>query len=496
MKQVLTHIKLATISLLLFSACAQDEMFVQGEEGAAASPGILNINSVRVTDFEGDDMTRAINNGNEITFEYEDQLGILLLGADGELIKNAPFKYTEVEGTASWTNVESLNYTSKIAKAIAYFPYTDKANTAKSAEDLKAIATLQADQSKEEDFKNMDLLVDEIAEVSSATLDIQLKHVYSLVSFSAKSTLKVGEESFDYFTELSDVAFAIADKTYTPCLLGGEYVCLIAPGTTLTSETFRYFYNTGENTYVKTLKATKTLAQNSRYTFPCETTAGGESTVAAGDFYCTTPNGATAILPGSASAIPAGLTCHGIVFYTMNKEAAQAFVDNNGITNVTIADNNAPHGLVVSLKNGNRVLDASIGDANKAEITEMLNGISHDEMLGYLISKKFAEKYEVNFTALSKHTEPVAGSFTGWYGASMKEMFIIGRGGEGTVASNAGIQLLNKQIQKAQGETLSGNIPSVSFEANVGFKILESGLGTELGWKGFPGESTRPICAF
>ena len=108
MKQVLTHIKLATLSLLLFSACAQDEMFVQ-EEGAAASPDILSINSVRVTDFEGDDVTRAINNGNEITFEYEDQLGILLLGADGELIKNAPFKYTEAEGTAGWTNVESLN---------------------------------------------------------------------------------------------------------------------------------------------------------------------------------------------------------------------------------------------------------------------------------------------------------------------------------------------------------------------------------------------------
>lgn len=495
-KQVLTHIKLATISLLLFSACTQDDMFVQAEEDSATSSGILNINSIRIADFETDGTTRAINNGNEITFEPEDQLGILLLGTDGELIRNAPFKYTETEGVSNWTNVENINYTSKIAKAIAYFPYTEQANTAKSTADLKALTNLQADQSKAEDFKNMDLLIDEITEISSATLDIQLKHVYSLVSFSAKSTLKVGEESFDYFTELSDVAFTIADKTYTPCLLSGEYVCLVEPETTLAPETFRYFYNTGENTYVKTLKASKTLNQNSRYTFPCETSAGSESTVSAGDFYCTTPNGTTVILPGSASAIPSGLTCHGIVFYTMNKEAAQAFVDNNGIANVTIADNGAPHGLVVSLKSGNRLLDASINDGNKTEITELLSGISHDELAGYLISKKFAEKYEGNFTALSKHTEPVAGSITGWYGPSIKEMFIVGRGGDGTVVSNAGILLLNKQIQKVQGEVLSGNIPSVSFEANAGFKILESGQGTELGWKGFPDESVRPVCAF
>lgn len=497
MKQVLIHIKLVAISMLLLSACTQDETFFQaGGDSPSVSDDLFAIKNVRIADFNSDGSTRAINDGYEITFEYEDQMGLLLLDTNGELIKNISFKYTEVEGAGSWTNVENANYTNKIAKAIAYFPYTDRANAAKSVEDLKELVELQANQSKPEDFKTMDLLVDEISEITSATLEIRLSHVYSLLAFSAKSTLKAGDEAFDYFVELSDVAFALDNKSYTPCLLGGEYVCLVEPTTKLGIGTFRYFYTTGDNTYVKTLKVEKTLNKNSRYTFPCEAAETGIGVVSTGDFYCTTPRGTATILPGSAAAIPVGLTCHGIVFHTMDKEAVQAFVTDNQIPNVTIADDDAPHGLVVSLKNGNRLLDASIGDNHKTEITDLLSGISHDHMLGYLLSKKLKEKYEDLFPALSNHTVSVAGSITEWYGPSIKEMFVMGRGGDGSVASNAGILLLNKQILKYQGDALAGNIPSVSFEANAGFKILETVAGTELGWKGFPGELIRPVFAF
>lgn len=496
MKQVLTYIKLAAISLLLLSACTQDETFFQAGDSTSADDDLFAIKNVRIADFNSDSSTRTINDGNKITFEYEDQMGLLLLNTNGELIKNISFKYTEVEGADSWTNVENANYTNKIAKVIAYFPYTEKANAAKSVEDLKVLIELQANQSKPKDFKAMDLLVDEISEITSATLEIRLSHVYSLLSFSAKSTLKAGDETFDYFVELTDVAFAIDNKSYTPCRLGGEYVCLLEPTTRLGIGTFRYFYTTGDNTYVKTLKAEKTLDKNFRYTFPCEAAETSIDVVSPGDFYCTTPRGTATILPGSAAAVPVGLTCHGIVFHTMDKEAVQAFVTDNQIPNVTIADDDTPHGLVVSLKYGNRLLDASIGDNNKTEITDLLSGISHDQMLGYLLSKKLKEKYQDLFPALSNHTVPVAGSITEWYGPSIKEMFVMGRGGDGSVPSNAGILLLNKQMLTYQGEALIGNIPSVSFEANAGFKILETAAGTELGWKGFPGELIRPVFAF
>lgn len=495
-KQIFAHIKLATISLMLFTACTQDEVFLQNGENPTSISDNFTINSVAVSDFETDGFTRANNDGNIVTFEPEDKLGILLLNADGELIKNAAFNYTEVEGVSNWANTENINYSNKIVKAIAYFPYTEKANSAKSVEDLKGLFDLKVDQSRQEDFKAMDLLIDEIAEVASPTLNIELEHAYSLVSFTAKSVLQVGEESFDYFIELSDVAFAVNGKSYTPCMLGGEYVCLIEPDTKLTPESFRYFYTTDENTYVKTLKTEKTIGQNSRYTFPCEIGTEGVSSVIAGDFYCTTTSGAVAILPGSASTLPSGLTCHGIVFYTMDKSEIETFVANNEIPNVTIGDDDAPHGLVVSLKNGNGLFTSNIGGNNITELTELVSGISHEELQGYLLTQKFSEKYKEDFTALGNHITPVIGSLTGWYGPSIKEMFIMGRGGDGTFTSNVGALLLNKQIQKLGGDRLEGNIPSVSFEANAGFKLLTSGDGTELGWKGFPGEPIRPIFAF
>ena len=133
MKQIYSHIKLAVVSLLIFSACTQDEMLPQIGENETAVSDVLTIQNVHVANFntESNNTTRVINDGVTVTFEVGnsledvngDEIGILLIGEDGIGFANEPFKYINENGANKWVSKNSVSYTSKIKKVIAYFPY-------------------------------------------------------------------------------------------------------------------------------------------------------------------------------------------------------------------------------------------------------------------------------------------------------------------------------------------------------------------------------------
>ena len=132
MKQIYSHIKLAAVSLLIFSACTQDEMLPQIGENETAVSDVLTIQNVNVANFDtGNSTTRVINDGVTVLFEAGnsledvngDEIGILLIDKDGIGFANEPFKYINENGVNKWVSKNSVSYTSKIKKVIAYFPY-------------------------------------------------------------------------------------------------------------------------------------------------------------------------------------------------------------------------------------------------------------------------------------------------------------------------------------------------------------------------------------
>ena len=176
MKQLYLYIRLASV-LLLLSACAQDNMPGLDEESATgASDDILTIHTVEQTGFRANQSTRSSYTGYAIKFENDDKLGLILID-DNEQIGNVPFSYTEAGG---WVGGDDAYYTSAISKIIAYYPYNESLPTnVASLEALKNTVEIKADQNSLDDFKQMDLLVCEIAN-PTPELDINFEHAFSL----------------------------------------------------------------------------------------------------------------------------------------------------------------------------------------------------------------------------------------------------------------------------------------------------------------------------
>ena len=171
MKQLYLHIKLAALSMLLFSACTQDEIMNQANVERPVTDELLNIGSVNVNDFAENTESRVINDSKTVTFEAGtnindangDELGVLLIDESGKTYANVAFKYVNENGENKWLNKTNEYYSSKIKKAIAYFPYTEIAKDLPSSiEELKQIFL-----SKDVSFEEKDLLVSETTEFLS-----------------------------------------------------------------------------------------------------------------------------------------------------------------------------------------------------------------------------------------------------------------------------------------------------------------------------------------
>lgn len=485
---------IAALSMLMLSACTQDDVLTQGEENAL-NPDAFSIRSVKVADFGSENASRATNDGTTVTFGNGDTMGLLLI-ENGAATLNAPFEYQD----GTWNNVNNASYSRKIEKAIAYFPYDETLTLVATVEDLKTAK----DWNTAEDFAGKDLLVAEI-DVEAPELEVNFKHAFSLISLSAKGSVTVGEETYEYPLTLSDVSFSIGDTQYTPDVVNGEYLCLVDENELKTND-FRYFYTVGEATYAKTVDGAISLEPNHKYSFPCATSATGESAVAAGDFYCVSDGGTVVVIPNDAASLPTGLTCKGIVFHVMTGDEWSTFTTTNGLTATDYPGYNQKHGLIVSLKYGEHFAPTSEmgGDKNAtilANVSTIVSSIDkHDDTgtsNGYALTDailKYEEK-AFTFTALGEYADDEVKNATAWYLPSFNEAKYLIIGTESETVTTDGQTYINGQLRKVQdSEELAGNFPSVTLKTD-GFCIMEN--GNEMGWHGLPdGNEYRPICAF
>lgn len=488
---------------VLFPSCNQEEFTNNAID--YDTNNVIKLSSVQLDDFENNTLSRATYEGYATKFEYNDKLGLILIDQDGKQLANAPFTYS----AAGWTNDNTTYYSSKIDKIIAYFPYNAQlSQNVVTLDAVKQTIEIATDQSSLDKFKQTDLLACEI-EDPSPELNLQLKHVFSLMEFSATQQLEVEGETFNYNIAMSNVSFSIGETMYTPCNLNGGYVCMIKDNSSLQKDDFRYFYTIEGKSNVKTLTTDKTITSGTKYTFPCPAAGMGEpNTLSAGDFYCTSTSDKVVILPSIAATIPEGLTCKGIVFYTMNQATFESYASTNSLTANDYPGYNNNHGLIISLKDG-----GPLGSASSFEnfLLRSIEGWNNKESLnGYKITQAMQEAVKdgtiTSFTALNNHEEPASSATTSWFAPSFKELSILIRGGDRTTATGEGRAYINQQLQEIGGTTLGeGNIPSITFESQesqtqqniVWFVTGKDGKEFSYPFTNTtPGELFRPICAF
>lgn len=488
---------------VLFPSCNQEEFTNNAID--YDTNNVIKLSSVQLDDFENNTLSRATYEGYATKFEYNDKLGLILIDQDGKQLANAPFTYS----AAGWTNDNTTYYSSKIDKIIAYFPYNAQlSQNVVTLDAVKQTIEIATDQSSLDKFKQTDLLACEI-EDPSPELNLQLKHVFSLMEFSATQQLEVEGETFNYNIAMSNVSFSIGETMYTPCNLNGGYVCMIKDNSSLQKDDFRYFYTIEGKSNVKTLTTDKTITSGTKYTFPCPAAGMGEpNTLSAGDFYCTSTSDKVVILPSIAATIPEGLTCKGIVFYTMNQATFESYASTNSLTANDYPGYNNNHGLIISLKDG-----GPLGSASSFEnfLLRSIEGWNNKESLnGYKITQAMQEAVKdgtiTSFTALNNHEEPASSATTSWFAPSFKELSILIRGGDGTTATGEGRAYINQQLQEIGGTTLGeGNIPSITFESQesptqqniVWFVTGKDGKEFSYPFTNTtPDELFRPICAF
>lgn len=488
---------------VLFSSCNQEEF--TNDTIDYDTKNVIKLGSVQLDDFENNTLSRATYEGYATKFEYNDKLGLILIDQDGKQLANAPFTYS----AAGWTNDNTTYYSSKIDKIIAYFPYNAQlSQNVVTLDAVKQTIEIATDQSSLDKFKQTDLLACEI-EDPSPELNLQLKHVFSLMEFSATQQLEVEGETFNYNIAMSNVSFSIGETMYTPCNLNGGYVCMIKDNSSLQKDDFRYFYTIEGKSNVKTLTTDKTITSGTKYTFPCPAAGMGEpNTLSAGDFYCTSTSDKVVILPSIAATIPEGLTCKGIVFYTMNQATFESYASTNSLTANDYPGYNNNHGLIISLKDGGPLGSASSFEKFLLKSIEDWN--NKESLNGYKITQAMQEAVKngtiISFTALNNHEEPASSATTSWFAPSFKELSILIRGGDGTTATGEGRAYINQQLQEIGGTTLGeGNIPSITFESQesptqqniVWFVTGKDGAEFPYPFTNTtPGESFRPICAF
>lgn len=488
---------------VLFPSCNQEEFTNNAID--YDTNNVIKLSSVQLDDFENNTLSRATYEGYATKFEYNDKLGLILIDQDGKQLANAPFTYS----AAGWTNDNTTYYSSKIDKIIAYFPYNAQlSQNVVTLDAVKQTIEIATDQSSLDKFKQTDLLACEI-EDPSPELNLQLKHVFSLMEFSATQQLEVEGETFNYNIAMSNVSFSIGETMYTPCNLNGGYVCMIKDNSSLQKDDFRYFYTIEGKSNVKTLTTDKTITSGTKYTFPCPAAGMGEpNTLSAGDFYCTSTSDKVVILPSIAATIPEGLTCKGIVFYTMNQATFESYASTNSLTANDYPGYNNNHGLIISLKDGGPLGSASSFEKFLLKSIEDWN--NKESLNGYKITQAMQEAVKdgtiTSFTALNNHEEPASSATTSWFAPSFKELSILIRGGDGTTATGEGRAYINQQLQEIGGTTLGeGNIPSITFESQesptqqniVWFVTGKDGAEFSYPFTNTtPGESFRPICAF
>lgn len=506
MKQTLLY-GLAVSSFLLFS-CSREDM--PNYETEAGNPNAITLESVTLDDFSSETSSRASYvQDAAMVFGQDDKLGLILLDADGNRIDHISYSYIQAENR--WNlNDPTKYYSSNIKKVIAYFPYNASlATNVNTMDALKNTITIGTDQSDPENFKKCDLLVEEITSPSQK-LTVNLVHAFSLIEFKSDPvTLSANGKEYKYNVELQNVSMVIGETDYQLCNLNGTYSLLVKDGFEVPANDFRYFYSLGKDSYVKTLNTKKTTESGKKYTFPCQTAGEYAPGYAAGDFYCTdNADGNVVIVPGGATAIPEGLTCHGIIFHYL--EDFSGFATTNGITATDYPGygENTKHGLIVGFSVGGSFNSGTAPDATT--LTSIYSTASINEeayksqttMNGFKLTQAMLSgtKSGWEFTALGDYASSQVPDATSWYAPSFQELKYMVWGSGATIASQNGLDKIRSQVAKI-GEDWGDlqNIPSLTIGESfiIAMTAIQGDGNADGTWSAtLAGEPFRPICAF
>lgn len=244
----LKHIFGLSAAVVMFAACDSNDI---ADLSVPTDGKALHINSVQQDGFVSADGTRSTFSETYATvFETGDQLGLILVDANGKQVANVPFTYTE-EGT--WNNDRNQLYNGSMTKIVAYAPYNANLSAdACDAATVKATANVAADQSDIEALKAADLLVCELE--NTADLNINFAHAFSMMRFSSKASINVGGNDYEYNIALNNINVTIGDESYVPCQVNGSYVLIVKDNTDLQPEEFKYSYiRFGEDRATKTV---------------------------------------------------------------------------------------------------------------------------------------------------------------------------------------------------------------------------------------------------
>lgn len=445
----------------------------------------LRIASVAQNAYRSPESSRATYTKEySTTFENGDKLGLIMIDADGNRIENVSYTFTD----GNWTN-SNVFYSPKIAKVIAYYPYNqDLDENITTVDGLKSSIDITENQSSVDEFEKMDLLVCEIDDVTE-NLNITFNHVFSLVTFTAKTTVAIGNKDYDFNLKMEKVSFSIGEETYTPCNVNNAYLCILPVGTVLENEDFRYTYNRiGEDKSIKTLKSTVTTQKGMRYNFDCPSLDGASATtLCAGDYYCVTDENKVVIIPGSEVELPEGVTCKGIIFHVMDDNEWNTFETDNRLTDTSLPGYAGKHGLVVSLANGEAL---GVKNENRTEIESAYTTAGASEELyqsketlcGYILSNALVNSSLSSiFTALNNHKSDEIDNTTSWYCPSYQELKYL----------MIEYELINQEMNIVQGEQIAAS-PSLTYN-DTGFWLIRPDLSD---YNGDLSEVIRPICAF
>jgi hypothetical protein len=168
---------------------------------------------------------RALESGYTTSFISGDKIGILVITADNNIVENnISYRYN---GTA-WApdGAQTIHRYASGTTYLAYYPYSSAMNGKKTAAEILAAFTPNIDQSAYAGYSASDLMMG-TGTVSSATLNITLKHALALVEIHLNATSP------------TQPTFSIGGNDVKPFPFAtGVYRYLAKPGGTTVSGTY------------------------------------------------------------------------------------------------------------------------------------------------------------------------------------------------------------------------------------------------------------------
>lgn len=527
----------------MLSACSNEDIFAP--ETPQSGSGAIEL-TVSTSDFvtDGAPHTRATDNGNTITFESGDRIGLIIVADNGTTLvaNNLPYKYNGESWAFDTGNNESKTipyYNNRIKDVtyIAYFPYSssgvDKVTTLDA---LKEKFIPKNDQRSEANYRASDLMVwtSGVVSVPQKKLDIALTHAYASISLSpkVKYTLDDGKSTVLSYvpSRVSDVCFTVGGDVYYPFQAkDGNFRCILPAGTSAV----RWFYTFDGKTYGS---FNDRATANTRYVRQEIIDRGvyGLDKARAGDFYCKNSSSEGYLVPDDAPlSAEQKKACLGIVYWVGDIKG-----DNYGLLNSKLPD--SMHGLVVSLWNmpdpedqdrftmtwtyenteyvsdwlstakwsggnprpenfkGIQVWDKMQGYANTIALIEYNKKKLGDGNDGATYRAKPVEGLD---TFEKAHPAPLNSS--GWYWPSVCELKYV-CWGQGNGRSTKGKAMLNTQIKKVSGGNVFGNDKYLSsteddrsnwyyYVGIVNFKEGQGYASSDFKWTAY---RVRPLLAF